>query len=576
MTPPTWATTTRPTRSTFELDFGATYSPPAAEIKLNDQLSAVGISGLVSANGSTGISVDASYAVSLGFGLDLSPVPSDTPLTDRLFIETAGTEISGDATVCADLDLMGTLGFVEMSLADQNTDPDDVCSDPGYVPILTRRATDGSNPMVTIDLDGGPDGKITLTDLYENLGSLDVTATGNEFALTGGFGSLTGTINAAVPSTTVDASATIGSTNLAGAELTFGWSDILNAAPEVSGDPSFNDDFLSFNFDPDNPLALFNQIIDTVDTAMAAIDNLGEGSILDEELPIIGTSPRESLNFLNDVRDKLNEIAQNPAGSLQRLEIELELAIAEAVGMDLSGLSAVPDPNDPIFIDDQGTPDPGDDVFDDAAFQAALDAFIADVEAFLAGADFIDLSYIPGNSPGAILLSFNIGVCSSKTGRPDCTHEIPLETAFNFDLDALGGSLQGLIAAEGEGELALEYGATVRLDVGLELPDLGMGELLPRPFVADTSNIALDIAGVFDGAFNASIGPFEVQVGNVDGDVEDCTNDDRRRRRRRGERRLCAGRQLLGVGGRVRERDRRRHDRRRRQRHRFGGQRRMS
>ncbi len=513
---------------TFTLDFDASYAPPPAVLALNDQLAALGLKGLASLSGTAGIGFDADYSIDIDFGIDLTDVTSDTPITERLFIDTSGVEVTGDARVSGDVNLAGTLGFLEVSLADTDTDPDAE----GFVPLLDRRATDADNPMVSIDLNAADD-RILLSDLYADLGSIDASAAGNVFTLTGPNATVTGTINAGVPSTTVNASATIGASTIGGATLTFAWPDIFGA-PTASGDPTFNDDFLSFNIDSSNPLALFNSIIDTIDRALATVDAVGgdSNSLLDQDLPIIGTSFRDSVAFLGTVRDTINEIAQDPAGSLQRLESQVELAIAEGLGVDLSSLGSLPDPNDPAFIaaGPDGTPGTGDDVFDDAAFQAALNAYFDAVQNFFAGAmDFVTLGYEPGNSPGAVTMSLKLGVCSTiDADHPGCTKEIPLSKAFNFDFDAIGGDFAGLIAAESAGELTLDYNAAVQVDLGVQLPDVFNGDFTPVPFIADTSFIDLSLAGEVAAAFDATIGPFAIKVGNLDPVAEpatDCGND---------------------------------------------------
>ena len=110
---------------------------------------------------------------------------------------------------------------------------------------------------------------------------------------------------------------------------------------------------------------LFNSIIDTIDRAIAVVDGFGQGSLLDQDLPIIGASARDGVSWLGDVRDTVNEIAQKPAGSLQRLEAEIELAIAEALGVDTSSVPPLPDPNDPQFYTNgpDGNPGTGDELF---------------------------------------------------------------------------------------------------------------------------------------------------------------------------------------------------------------------
>jgi Ca2+-binding RTX toxin-like protein len=513
---------------TFDLAFSDTYTPPPAEVKINDQLAALGLRGVVSSPGA-GISLAADYAVDVTFGVDLTDFSLDDPITDRLFIETDGVEVSGNAAVNGDLDLGGTIGFLEVALADTDAD----AGADGYVPLLAKRDGD-TDPMLQLDLVGGTDGRVTLSDLYSSLGSLDADLVDNVFTVDAADFDVVGTINAAVPPTTLEASATVGSTDIASASFTFGWPDILDAEPQFTGDYSaFTDNFSSFDFDTENPLALFNQIVDAIDTGLAALDNLGASGdpqnpgVLDEELPLIGASPRDAVAFIGDVRDAVNEVAQDPSGSLQKLEIQLEVAIAEALGIDLSTLGEMPDANDAAFILDSGTPgDPSDDVFDTAGFQLAIDQYLADLQSFLAGNDFVDLQWVAGNSPGDIIITLNLGVCSDKSdqvGHPGCTHEIPLESSFNFDTSDLG-DFAGIVAAEGGGTVALDYNAAVTLGIGVELPDVSAGEV-PKPFITDDSGIDLRVAGMFDGSFGATIGPFEISVGSTNTPAEDCAND---------------------------------------------------
>ena len=509
---------------TFDLAFSDEYVPPPAEVKLNDQLADLGLAGLVTTEASAGVAFDSDYVLDVTFGIDLENFDITEPLTDFLFLDTDGTELTGNTLVYADLALGGTIGFLEVELADDDSPS---AGPAGFVEILGPRAGD-STDMVTIDVDGGPDDRITLTELYGGLGSLDTNLVdNNQFVIDGGADlRVTGVINAAVPDTTLAASATIGSTDIAGAEVTFGWPDILNESPTLSGNTQFNDDLLSFNIDPENPLALFNSIVDAVDIAIAAVSDI-EGDVLDEELPVIGTSVRDSVAFLDDVRDSVNDLAQDPAGSLQRFETDLEIAIAEALGVDTSAIGDAPDSNDAAFISDNGTPaDPTDDFFDDDAFRLAIDQYLAAVEAFLTANDYVQLEYVPGNSPGAVVLTLDLGVCSSTAtyGGSGCTREIPIESEFNVDTSSFG-DLAGLVAADGEGTVMLDYNAGVTVSLGVELPDVANDEFVPKPFVDDSSGVNLSLAGLFDGAFSASIGPFEVEVGAVSDVAEDCGDD---------------------------------------------------
>ena len=548
---------------TFDLTFSHSASvSPAAVLTLNDQLAAAGVRGLVSLDGAAGVTAEVDYTVSLGVGLDLGIDPSAAPsappaITERVFVRTDGIEVEANAIVCGNVNVVGTIGFVEVSLADNDDDPGNACDDAGFVQLLGPRVGDTS-PMVVVDLDGGADGKVTLAELFADLACAtaapvdsnlaDAFDTLNRFQLEsnpaasppcdlGDLG-LSGTLNVGVPPVTANASATIGATDLSSfgaATVTFSWPDVLGA-PTVDGGGSFDDNFGSFAFDTENPLALFNSITDTLDLAVGAFDTLGAGdtdALLDEDIPLIGTSFRDSVEFLDGVRDELNEIAQDPAASLQLLESRLELAIAEALQSideavpSFGPLPPFPDPNDETLGASLGyyTGSGADLTFDTTAYENALQSYIDTIENEIG--EFVVLGYEPGNSPGAVTLRLQFKVCSDPADAT-CDLAVPLTKAFNFSLSDLGVDLAGLVAAESEGELDLDYSAEVSLDLGVQLPDLtdlDTGNDLPQPFIVDTSFIDLSLAGGLDAEIDASFGPVAITIGNKNNVAEDCTND---------------------------------------------------
>ncbi len=484
---------------------------PEATLNVADELAKAGITGL-NIGGSASISITPKYGVNLVVGLDLSNLLSDPalhPITERVFIEPqAGPELTLDVPVKANLDLSGRIGLLKLALADNVA---------GTVDLLARRASDTGNPMLRVDLSGGgTDGRLTLKELFDSLSALSVTTAANTLTLDlGGGTTIVGTLNVGVPQIGLNANATIGSTALAAGEVTFAWPDLTSGTPTVGTNGSFNDNFGSFNLDPNDPLAMFSTVLAAIDSAMALLQDIAGGEV-DTPLPIIGTSLSDLVDWLTVVQDTINSLADNPAGSLELLELTLETAIAEA----LDAIDGVDD-----FV--LPTP-PATSGLDAAAYQAAVEAYAAALATYVSlHAGFVNLEYVPGSSPGDIILHLNIGVCSDKTTYASlgCTFERELKQPFNLVLpDSV--SLGGLISADANGEVELDYNVSAKIDLGIELPVvtpdgpdadfLPQVSGLPRVFLLDSTGISASVMGSAALEFGASIGPFDVQAGETD------------------------------------------------------------
>ena len=508
---------------------------PSADFNAAEELAKAGITSLQIGGGAS-ITISPTYSVHLTVGLDLSDALSDPaahPITERVFLQPeSGSELSFSAPVTANVDLTGQIGLLDVNLADQNAG--------GNVPLLAPRSAHATDPMLAVDLSGGgTDGRITIKEIFDSLSTVGVTTAGDTLTVTASGFSIAGTLNLSVPSTTLNASASVGSTPLAGGTVTFSWPDLTSGTPDITTDGSFNDNLLSFNVDPSDPLALFSTILTGIDASLGVFEDL-TGTEVDQSLPIIDTSLSDLLDFVDSVQDAVNALASDPSATLQLLELSVEATIADALdqldGVDDFQIPSLPDPADPAFS-------PGGE-FDLALYQAAAAAFIQDLADFITqhGGNFVKMDYLPGNSPGALMFKLDIGVCSSKADYPGCTFEYPLEKDFNLDLAELGADLGGIVAASGEGQLDLDYSVVANVHLGVELPtvtpDDGDADPLPQVsgapkiFLADTSGISASIDGEVVAQFGASIGPFEVQVGSstpvpeADADCANSTDDD--------------------------------------------------
>ncbi len=93
-------------------------------------------------------------------------------------------------------------------------------------------------------------------------------------------------------------------------------------------------DLAAFNVNPDNPMALLSLILDALDGLVSGIEGIPDGKVklLDNNLPLVGESPRDLLDGLTKLQANLDKIRSNPPDTLQDLEkvLEEELAIDPA------------------------------------------------------------------------------------------------------------------------------------------------------------------------------------------------------------------------------------------------------
>lgn len=415
---------------------------------LGDEVAAIGIAS-VDTGASSGTIVG-TVALDFTFGIDLGATTA-TPLIDRLFLDatTAGPEIAIDLPISANLDLGAAIGFVGLRLTDANG--------VGAVPVLAKRSGDAS-PMLSFDLASGPapdatPGLLTLGELFAVLETADLTSLG------------TLAVNAAVPPTTITATATASGATLATGSFTVAWPDITVGAPTVTALADFNTNLIDLSFDTTNPLALFTQVLDAVQTLVNTFDTtISSNPTLNSSLPVVGTSFQQIANRFDDIRNSLNTVVGDPANTLQTLETQLEGVIG-------SGLGIAP------------------------ANQSGILTFSLD-----------------SSGPTTVVLaSLDLGICSAA--GPGCTVVQPISEPINL---GLGGS--SLVGLSGSGTVAVDYTATFSLDVGVELPEVTQGipptvSGLPTPFVLDTSQVQLSLGANVATTFNAYLGPLSVNIG---------------------------------------------------------------
>ena len=421
----------------------------AVKPDFGDEVATIGIASVDA--GSSSATVAANATIDLTFGIDLGTTAA-TPFPDRLFIDatTSGPELQIDLPISADIDMGAAIGFVGMHLTDSNPS--------GPVSLLAKRAGDAT-PMLAFDVADGPvdDGVLTLGELFTALEANSV----------GSLGTLS--INAAVPPTTITATASASGTTLATGTFSVSWPDITVGSPTVTANTDFAANLLDFSFDAANPQQLLIQVLDAVQALVDTFDSVVNSSpTLNASLPIIGTSFQQIADRFDQLRDALNAVIADPENTLQTFETQLESVLGDALGIA-----------------------PGS--------RASLLTFGLDT-----------------TGPNTVILaSLDLGICSAPgTG---CTLVVPISKGINLDLGS--SSLAGV---SGGGVLSLDYAATFSLDVGVELPQVTPGAPPTVtgsvvPFVLDSSQVDLSVGATAATTFQAYLGPINADLG-VSGD----------------------------------------------------------
>ncbi|MFM7127161.1 MAG: hypothetical protein ACKOYO_09930, partial [Actinomycetota bacterium] len=502
------------------------HATPTAGLNVAEELARVGVKGLQLGGGAS-VAISPSYGISLTVGLDLRDTdtyPKTRPITDRIFIEPgSGPELQFFAPIDANLELSGTIGMLGLSLED---------SAGGNIPLL-RTTAGNSGPMVAVDLTATGDGHVTLTEIFDSVSSIGGSVLGNTITVSGTDFSLFGTLDVAIPTFTLNASAQIGTTTIGGGEVSFGWADLTVGSPSISTNTDFNDDFMSFNVSSNDPLALFSAVLEGIDAALGLIEDLN-GSAVDTKIPVLGLSLADVTTFVDGVQDAINALASDPSATLTLMELTVERAVIGALDqldgtIDLPAAPTLPSPGDPAF--QSGTPPE----FDLSLYSAAMATYIGDLSTYVSTqGNFVTLSYDAGSR--SFFFDIDLGICSDKVTFPSCKFAYPISKKFSLDLsDVTGADFSSIVAAEAAGNLDLDYQVAAAVHLGVELPTVTAGAPgslptvtgTPKLFIRDSSGLTASIEGSATGTFNASIGPFGVEVGTTTAFAEsgaDCSN----------------------------------------------------
>ncbi len=313
----------------------------AVEADFGDQLRAqTGLFGL-SQSGSDEITVEASaIAMDVTFGVILVEDPADIKAggtnADRFFLQVGtGNEFQADVAIAAgsNFGLEGRLAFLEVTTTGTPTGPN-----PGGA-IFSIGDSDDAPGAPSFSLNITAPG-ITSVALPQAIPDAILVSD----LISGGIGPKIDAKCEIGFSSGLEVKATVGgATELASGNVGVSWPDVFTddtCEPDLAGiavttDGDFDTDLLSFNINPDNPLEMLSIILDSIYGLAQAVDSLPAIGDLDVQIPVVGVSPRDLLDKLEEINVAINDARSDPAGTLQALETQLETEL----GIDPAALS---------------------------------------------------------------------------------------------------------------------------------------------------------------------------------------------------------------------------------------------
>jgi Ca2+-binding RTX toxin-like protein len=350
-------------------------------------------------------------------------------------------------------------------------------------PTPFQLASAGDGPMLSLAVLG--DAPISLADLLDDLP--------NRVAVADDVG---------VPEFVLEVSAGLdGGLGLSG-DIKVAWPNLLEPSTlQVTPDlDSGFDDLLSFRFSGD-PFQLLRLVLDGYDALVAALqDDLRRNSQLSDALPLAEVDIDDLVAELALVREQLGAIATDPAGSLQEVGDQLNTLLVDAFA------------------------DAGADVTEDTR---------------LVRFDLDD-----HDDQVVVRVVFELGVCGVLDGpQPaECVLNRALDIPFELDVisllpdDDAAALIGSLVSLDSAGRLTAEYDATVKLDLGVSLPNVTIDagitvddpedqSQLEQRFVAASAptflvypgtgvEASMDLRGEFE--LDLAIGPITAQAGRSD------------------------------------------------------------
>jgi Ca2+-binding RTX toxin-like protein len=295
----------------FDLEYIHEPDPIPLTLAFGDELATFGVRSLETA-GSASATAAPVADVNLGMSLSLEFDPErlaeepdpDTlvSVAERMAVRTADSGISLDFPVTADIDLQGSIGYLGVR----------VTSAPDAV-LLT--AKDGADHMVEVSFTGS--GLLTLDQLINNL--------------TSSTPSVTSQIAIQIPDTELTVAVHPAITGGSSGTVVLSWPDVTDPSG-LDLDLSGLGELADFDFDPDNPLALLEAILQALDVVVDELDGRlrTEGA---PNIPLAGANLSQLQSELDTIRTQIHDLATDPAATVQGLSDQLNAMLVNALGL---------------------------------------------------------------------------------------------------------------------------------------------------------------------------------------------------------------------------------------------------
>ncbi len=275
-------------------------------VDINAALNAAGLTGVAAARSGNRLTLSAVPSPASDSPLlRLSSAAGDAAITQlrfvngdvatdstarHFFIEDASVSGSVDLTA-ADVDVSARIGFLDVGIVDGSA-------------AATAGVTVGLKDAAT----GTPGGRMTLDELFDhlsgNLASITTTPV------------IAGSANAVLP-VRVEPNL-FGAAHPVNPAIAVAWTDITNPATLAVTPNADMQQLLDFQN------LSFADIVGALQAAIDYLATLKQFSFLDEELPLLNASVTDLVDYADEFSQRLDELRNNPAGSLQLVEQAIE------------------------------------------------------------------------------------------------------------------------------------------------------------------------------------------------------------------------------------------------------------
>lgn len=434
---------------------------------------------------------------------------------DRFLLRTGGDLIKADAPVDTKVDVNGSVGYLKVHLSGD----------------LSMSKKDGSANMLTVGLKkvGDADGDLPLSQVFPKLvDDLGTPAKEPENLLTVAVGAkATATVKLDVP----------GITDFFGGPVEVGVTmpDITNPSDVQFTGLDKLDKAKAFDFDPDNPRAMFGQLIKALQVLNASLQKVdGDGSVktaLTTPLPVVGKSLSELLGsadsgsgpkveygnttFNGKSVGYIKDTGRTFGDDHEKRAVLVGTQVMVVVDADQNQvLLSEPWANPPAKGTAYTFRSPLEDAVD--KLTAAPPDYLQDLVAVLNDA-------LPDGS-GVSFAFQQVDDKPSIVLNVDVKRNVATAQPVRFSFTDEKGTSRSLVSAEGEATANLALTGSTKIGFVLPLSKDGTPDDATELKVLPTSTVDLTAHGGISGVVKSSVGPLSIALGNPGGSEKAVVN----------------------------------------------------